>query len=1004
MLEIEKQIRAYGQTRNTADLQSYVADLDVEEITLVIKKRISYAEFSTFWNYLLQALDTDDLQEKRYEIVQSCINEIKERNINTPHVNSLVTRLWMELPKFLTKHLISLCTLCMGFIQKGDVTEACWKELLPEVLNIIKEKECVECNLNEMSGLEYKAQYVNSLCMLDWSSNIIIPLTMMFIEMPLSQEEHFQVTCKLVSYMERLTAQEIPPFVYQVLRFCQNQNSKLVFPKLQEYFDLRIYSCALSNGSSDEIISDSMDVEAIEAESTVLYHIYQSALSANHEAIEAESTVLYHIYQSALSANHSIKDYLSSLKNFIKSPEFILHPFQLNVLLSLSTISCCEDKVFDLIRQTIARSFREDMKKSECHWLRDLAPATLDLEDSLIRITCNIGFRRFSHKNYTEQFKRKRFSRESLIVKKQWNLGKFVLLHLVKEKHHIAHVILQKLCDLIIMGNSVTQYIDCFRDFSLKFTFITLENKSCIVQLMEALVSVPEHCAETILDTVLPLIKISPTLRDHLFLLLRKALFSRSTETRQVGVRGFLKVLTKLKIQNLTALSQINSSSSSSSHSVLTQISLHRSGHNSQTNVFSNEALCLEVLNILKRCYMRQADIRAKLYGGLNDAVNHNPELALPVLNVLWVQFLKYYNVDEDVLPPIDFSKITVVKDTDVIVQEPIAQLVSAINFLIIKVQTLEDEDTNAEKFIEVMESLCRRLIKCELIHFELDDGTDLTDILPECKKKVATLREAMSLYECLIGYKILSWNKSSQSHAQQIIALYQGLKYVTKNASKTKQKIDKKKKDLGKTTQTARTVQRSQTSQQNRTTQVQSQVSEHQNQNDRESENMRGAKAVLIKLPNTVLNIKILMKCLSLLHENVNWTTVQQANLLKVKHDIHQHIMQATVFQLQQISTHKCLERNKEYYTQCRDIAKIIYPKSTLAVECFDTIVNIVCTHYNGELKSFLCVVGIQDSDNSYLTCLTPFIEKYQTLFELDDNTLDDQEFKRMLEIIGIG
>lgn len=107
------------------------------------------------------------------------------------------------------------------------------------------------------------------------------------------------------------------------------------------------------------------------------------------EAIEAESTVLYHIYQSALSANHSIKDYLSSLKNFIKSPEFILHPFQLNVLLSLSTISCCEDKVFDLIRQTIARSFREDMKKSECHWLRDLAPATLDLEDSLIRIIQN---------------------------------------------------------------------------------------------------------------------------------------------------------------------------------------------------------------------------------------------------------------------------------------------------------------------------------------------------------------------------------------------------------------------------------------------------------------------------------------------------------------------------------------------------------------------------------------------------------------------------------------
>ncbi|KAI4458189.1 hypothetical protein MML48_7g00003128 [Holotrichia oblita] len=667
-----------------------------------------------------------------------------------------------------------------------------------------------------------------------------------------------------------------------------------------------------------------------------LYIIFFKGDSMDVEALEAESTVLYHIYQSALSAHDSIKDYLSSLKNFIKSPEFILHPFQLTVLLSLSTVSFCEEKVFDLIRQSIARSFREDIKKSECLWLRDLVPETLDLEDTLTKIIHNslnerdLVIQGLVNLGFVLLGVGALLGRESLIAKKQWNLGKFVLLNL-------------------------------------------------------------------------------------------NIVFFRSTESRQVAVRGFLKLLTKLKIQNLTALSQLNSSSSSSGHSVLTQISLHTRGHNSQTNVFSNEALCLEVLNILKRCYMQQADVRGKLYDGLNDAVNHNPDLSLPVLNVLWSQFLKYYNFDEDVLPPVDFSKISIIRDVDVIVQEPIGQLVCAINFLIAKVQTLEDEDINAAKFIEVMESLCRRLIKCELIHFELDDGTNLTDILPECKKKVTTLKEAMSLYECLVGYKIWSWNKSSQSHAQQIIALYQvyfRLKGFAKNASKVKQKIDKKKKDLSKTTQlTGRHVDRSQTSQQNRTTQVQSQVSEHQDQNDRQSENIRGPKSVVIKLPSTILDLKILTKFLSLLHENVNWTTTQQANLLKVKHDIHQHVMQATAFQLQQISTHKCPERNKEYYTHCKEIAKIIYPKcinrleeflefdvttATLAVECFHTILNIVCTHYNGELKSFLCVVGDQDSDNSYLTCLIPFIEKYQTLFELDENTLDDQEFKRMLEIVG--
>lgn len=49
--------------------------------------------------------------------------------------------------------------------------------------------------------------------------------------------------------------------------------------------------------------------------------------------------------------------------------------------------------------------------------------------------------------------------RELLITKKQWNLGKYILLNLVKEKHHMAQTILQKLCNYIVIGNNITQYI-----------------------------------------------------------------------------------------------------------------------------------------------------------------------------------------------------------------------------------------------------------------------------------------------------------------------------------------------------------------------------------------------------------------------------------------------------------------------------------------------------------------------------------------------------------------
>lgn len=107
----------------------------------------------------------------------------------------------------------------------------------------------------------------------------------------------------------------------------------------------------------------------------------------------------------------------------------------------------------------------------------------------------------------------------------------------------------------------------------------------------------------------------------------------------------------------------------------------------------------------------------------------------------------------------------------------------------------------------------------------------------------------------------------------------------------------------------------------------------------------------------------------------NVNWTTAQQADHIKVKHDIHRHVMQATVSQLQQINTHKGLEKNKELYIYCSDIAKIIYPRciqrleeflefdvttAVLAVDCFHIILNIVSNNYRDKLKTFLCTVSM--------------------------------------------
>lgn len=253
------------------------------------------------------------------------------------------------------------------------------------------------------------------------------------------------------------------------------------------------------------------------------------------------------------------------------------------------------------------------------------------------------------------------------IAEKQWKLGTKILLKLLKRKRQIAPIILQTLTNRILTGHSVNQYTECVYLMSKNMPLSLIENMNRLIELVDILVQVPANVAADLLDAVIPLSKLSHSVRDHLIILLRKALYSRDTETRQFAVTGFLKLLITVKISNLAALSQSSSSSSSfcSERSVFTQISLNQTSNSGS----SNEALCLEVLRILKRCFMQQAEVKARFYKELYGAVRMNPELGLPVLEALWIHFGEYYVADEEVLPPLKFEGACLVKDPDVVLK-----------------------------------------------------------------------------------------------------------------------------------------------------------------------------------------------------------------------------------------------------------------------------------------------------------------------------------------------
>ncbi|KAG5900127.1 hypothetical protein JTB14_012800 [Gonioctena quinquepunctata] len=992
MASIYEKLQEFGQKNDQKALESLIKCLDEDELKSLINQKINCANFTETWNYILKSFsDSSESHDKRLISVLYVLKEIENKDLPPSRINSVVNRLSLELIKFKSEHLAKLCCFCLECIQSKRTTKMGWKDLFPELLNVLVERDTFTYEELDYTGPEYKTTIINTLCMSTWSTNVVTTLTAVFIDMPLNKEEHLKIVNKLGSYLEKLTPQEIPAFIYQLLRLCKQQNGRSMFLRLQNYFGVRIYS----NSKIDEDSPDSniMDLDAIES-------------TSNQDTIEAESTVLYHIHSAASLGYECIKDYLISLKNMLKAPEFILHPFQLMTLFTISTIPHYEEIVFEIVRPCIVRSYNEEQRKTQSCWFREMVPSGPKSEEILSKV---IHFSIEDRDLVLSALVKFAFALlgmgaglgRDIIAEKQWNLGSMILLKIIKRKRLIAHTILQTLSNHIVTRPNVSQYIECLYILGKTLPLLMIENQSCIVELVDSLVQVPGAVANQLLDALIPLTKVSPTIRDHLIILLRKALYSRSVDTRQMAVNGFLKLIMHLKISNLTSLSQGNQSSGSfaSGHSLFTQISLNKSTQNVGASRFSNEALCLEVLSILKRCFMQQMEVRIQLYEGLYDAVCMNPELGIPVLDVIWFHFSEFYIMDEEQLPPLNFDKIVILKEAQTILQEPLGKLVFAIGLIVTKVLESEEERENntVVKFRNILESLCRRMSNCELVHFELDDGTDLLDILPESQKKMLILKESMAVYEALIGYKLFSWSISSENQGKHINSLYQGYSRLldfSKGLSKPKKTGAKKKKSDNKTTQ--------------------------QTQPDAtmKKDTQKAAKA--FKLPDSVLNFKTVIKALSLLHETkVSWATSAETNFVKPKKEFHQHIMQATLHLVQNIKRQKDIDTNvkKLYFEHITGIAKILFNRiirrlnefidfdsvtAILAMECFNFILILVNTQYKSNMKSFLSKIVSEDNDGTLVSQLNDLMKVYQELFEMDkDEASDDQETKKISLIV---
>lgn len=92
-----------------------------------------------------------------------------------------------------------------------------------------------------------------------------------------------------------------------------------------------------------------------------------------------------------------------------------------------------------------------------------------------------------------------------------------------------------------------------------------------------------------------------------------------------------------------------------------------------------------------------------------------NNELTEYVVEMLLEHFSKYYEKDENVLPPLIFDECGSIQGIDMVLQEPLADLIFALQKIYLKVAS--KDSPRIDKLAIVLESLCKRMAQLDLEH-----------------------------------------------------------------------------------------------------------------------------------------------------------------------------------------------------------------------------------------------------------------------------------------------
>uniref|UniRef100_A0A8D0H2M9 FA complementation group I n=1 Tax=Sphenodon punctatus TaxID=8508 RepID=A0A8D0H2M9_SPHPU len=746
---------------------------------------------------------------RRLHVYKHCVQLVESGDLNLEVVSEIVRLLMLETHQLPGSALADLATLFVDAIKGGSLLNGKSLELFPTILTALAtSKESLAYGKGELSGEEFKKQLINTLCSSRWDHQCVIHLTSMFRDVPLSAEELQFVVEKVLRMFAKLDLQEIPPLVYQLLLLSAKGSRKNILEGIIDFFN------QLDKKQKEE----QKDQEFLELE---------AATVPLDQLRHVEGTVILHIVLAINLDQELGRELIKHLKAEQQGdPGKTLCPFSVALVLSMARIHRFEEQVFDLLKTSIMRSFKDLQFLQSAKFLQDLVPLQYNASAMILEVVENSVFG-WDHVTQglidlgfilMDSYGPKRgiggkaadtsYGLSKTPAQQACRLGADILLESFKLHETIRSEILEQVLNRVVTNaaSPIGHFLDLLSSIIMSAPLVLQNSSSKVTEAFDHLSFLPPDTVQGLLKAVQPLLKVSMSMRDSLILVLRKAMFSGQLDARKSAVAGFLLLLKNFKVLGSLTSSQCSQAIGASQ----VQVDVH-----ARYNAAANEAFCLEILGSLRRCLSQQADVRLLLYEGFYGVLRRNSQLGNSIMETLLSQIKRYYEPEADLLPPLKLEGCIMAQRDQILLQEPLAHLLCCIqhclawykNTVHLRQRAEEEEEEEKEDggfqqdFDEMLESITRRMIKSELEDFELDKSADFSQSSGVGVKNNIYAILVMGVCEVLIEYNFNIGNfcKSKLEDVLGLFKCYNKLSEILKErAGKNKSSISRSFLSMG--------------------------------------------------------------------------------------------------------------------------------------------------------------------------------------------------------------